>query len=390
MTAPYSVHLPTRIHFGSGEFSRLGASAAEFGGRAFLMLDPFLKGGEIEAAAVAQLAKSGITSVLWHDIVPNPRTATCDKAAAVAVSDGCDLIVAIGGGSTIDAAKAVSLVATHGGRSWDFTARANAEVRTPERRGLPLVAVPTAAGTGAEITPFAVLSNPDLKLKATIIHPFCFPDIALIDPALHLTKPPRLTASTGVDTFLHAFEGYIGNRPNTWTDIFSLRAIELVAAHLPAACANPSDIEARTRMAEACYLAGITLGNIGVGIPHALGQAMGALKDTPHGESCAACVIPTIRWTRPYAADRLARVHDIFRPERAGLAEADRAEGLGDALAHFFGTIGLTGGFGALGLGAGEVDRLVEIAETNYGFDVACSQRKADTQDLRRIVWESL
>ncbi|RWR28754.1 iron-containing alcohol dehydrogenase [Sinirhodobacter populi] len=386
----YQVSLPTRLRFGPGSLGALAAEAAPFGTRAFVMLDPFLKGSSLEARVLRDLEGAGIGARLWHDIVPNPRAATCDRAAAEAIAQGATTIIAIGGGSTMDAAKAVSLAVTNGGPCWDFTTRRDAVVRVPERRGLPLIAVPTNAGTGAEITPFAVLSNPDLHLKATIIHPFCFPDVALIDPDLHLTKPPRLTASTGIDTFLHAFEGYVGTCPNTWTDLFSLRAMELVAQYLPRACAEPGDREARIRMAEACYMAGITLGNIGVGIPHALGQALGALKDTPHGESCAACLIPTIRWTLPEASDRLARVAAILDPGLAGLPVERAAAALPDRLTAFFARIGMTGGFGALGLREDEVDLLVDIAERNYGQDIACSRRKAGTADLRAIVRDSL
>lgn len=385
----YQISLPTRLRFGPGSLTALPQETIKLGRKAFVLIDPFLKGSTLEGAIVDALIAAGVETRLWHDIVPNPRAATCDAAAADARHWNADVLVAIGGGSTIDAAKAVSLAVTNGGPVWNFTSRTNADIRQPERRGLPLIAVPTNAGTGAEITPFAVLSNPDLKLKATIIHPFCYPDVALVDPSLHLSKPPRLTASTGIDTFLHAFEGYIGTRPNTWTDLFSLRAMELVATYLPVACADPSNIEARIRMAEACYMAGVTLGNIGVGIPHALGQALGALKDTPHGESCAVFLISTVRWTLPQAADRLARVATIFQPSLADLPETEQADALPVALRDFFTATGLSGGLGSLGLHRDEVETLVGIAMTNYGQDVACSRRSAGPDDLRSIVLAS-
>lgn len=385
----YQIALPTRVRFGPGSITALSQEAAGLGQRAFLIVDPFLKGSSLENAIVDDLAAVGVQTLPWHDIVPNPRAATCDAAAARALQWQADIVIAIGGGSTIDAAKAVSLAVTNGGPVWDFTTRTDAAVRQPEQRGLPLIAVPTNAGTGAEITPFAVLSNPDLRLKATIIHPFCYPDVALVDPALHLSKPPRLTASTGIDTFLHAFEGFIGTRPNSWTDLFSIRALELVADHLPAACADPSNIEARIRMAEACYMAGVTLGNIGVGIPHALGQALGALKDTPHGESCAAFLVSTVHWTLPQAEERLARVASIFRPDLASLAQSRQAEALPEVLEAFFASVGLSGGLGTLGLEPGEVEALVDVAMKNYGQDVACSLRPAGPDDLRSIVLAS-
>ncbi|MCR6502339.1 iron-containing alcohol dehydrogenase [Shinella sp. CPCC 101442] len=385
----YQITLPTRVHFGPGSIAALPQEAAKLGRRLFLLIDPFLKGTPLEGRIVGELAAAGMKTRLWHDIVPNPRAATCDAAAAEARLWQADAIIAIGGGSTIDAAKAVSLATTNGGPVWDFTSRTNAEIGQLEKRGLPLIAVPTNAGTGAEITPFAVLSNPELKLKATIIHPYCYPDVALIDPGLHLSKPPRLTASTGIDTFLHAFEGYIGTRPNAWTDLFSIRAMELVATYLPIACADPSNIEARTRMAEACYMAGVTLGNVGVGIPHALGQALGALKDTPHGESCAAFLVSTVRWTLPEANAPLARVATIFRPDLVNLAETERANTLPEVLQAFFASIGLSGRLGALGLPRSDTETLVAIAMTNYGQDVACSLRPAGRDDLRSIVLAS-
>lgn len=384
-SAGYMVSLPTRILFGCGRLGELPELARPFGERAYLMIDPFLRGSELEARVIEGLKGEGVFSRAWYEIVPNPRAETCDRAAADLLNFGADLIIAIGGGSTIDAAKAVSLVATNGGPAWDYTSRAHEVVRVPARRGLPLIAIPTNAGTGAEVTPFAVLSNQQAKLKATIIHSYCHPDIALIDPALHVTKPARLTASTGVDTFLHAFEGYFGNRANSWSDLFAEKAITLTAAWLPQACRNPADLYARSQMAEACYMAGIALGNIGVGIPHALGQALGALKDTPHGESCAAFLVPTVEWTGAAASKRLARVARIFDPAVGGVDESAAAR-LPGLLGDFLDNINLKTSLGGLDLDRSEVEGLLDVAERNYGFDVACSQKTASREDLRQIV----
>ena len=186
---PYNVEMPTRIIFGDGVFGEVGVYVSRLGANAFVMLDPFLKSSPVEDRLVAQLQAKAIRHTIWYDIVANPRAQTCDRAAALAKEKGCDSIVAVGGGSAIDAAKAVALVAVHGGNSWDYTTRAGADVRAASAPGLPLLAVPTTAGTGSEVTPFAVLSNRDLKLKAAIINRVCFPAYALIDPTLHLTKP---------------------------------------------------------------------------------------------------------------------------------------------------------------------------------------------------------
>ena len=386
---PYVAEVPTRIVFGDGIFAEVGLYASQLGANAFVMLDPFLKSSPLEASLVAQLQAKAIRHTMFYDIVPNPRAQTCDRAAALAKEKRCDFIVAVGGGSAIDAAKAVALVAVHGGESWDYTARAGADVRSPSTPGLPLLAVPTTAGTGSEVTPFAVLSNRNLKLKASIINRVCFPTYALIDPTLHLTKPRNLTASTGIDTFLHAFEGFVGNRANTFTDLFAVKAMELVAQNLREACTEGLNLGYRRRMAEASYLAGIALANIGVGIPHALGQALAALKDTAHGESCAACLIPTISWTLPDCVEKLAQVSTIFDP---GLAESPKdrsAAMLPSLLRNFFDDIGLKSSFKSLGLDLSEVDQLVELAFTNNGQDIACSVKPATPADIRRIVLDS-
>ena len=386
----YEVQLPTRIDFGAGRIGALAAHARERGKRAYLMIDPYLKGSALENDTVAALEAAGVQARLWHDIVPNPRAETCDRAAADLLAFGADLIIAIGGGSTMDAAKAVALVASNGGKAWQYTSRVGAEVRVPSKPGLPLIAVPTNAGTGAEVTPFAVLSNQQEKLKATIIHPFCFPALALIDPALHVTKPARLTASTGIDTFLHAIEGYIGNRPNGWTDLFAVKAMDRTVRWLPEAVRNPGNVAVRSHMAEACYMAGIALGSIGVGIPHALGQALGALKDTPHGESCAAFLVATVEWTGQAAAERLARVASLFDPSLAGRDAGEAAARLPDLLRQFFQQVGLDADLTQLGLSEAEIGPLLDVAQRNYGFDIGCSVRAASRSDLEWIVRNSL
>lgn len=366
MSKPYAIDLPTRLSFGVGTFDTVGTEVARLGLRAFVLLDPFLKGSPLEDRLDRHLSAAGVAGTKWYNIVPNPRSTTCDAAAAQAVAYGCDVVLAVGGGSCIDTAKAVALVAVHGGEAWDYTARTGVEYRDPKTPGLPIVAVPTSAGTGAEVTPFAVLSRPDLKLKATIKNKGCAPAVALVDPALHVSKPPRLTASTGVDTFLHAFEGYMGSQSNGWTETVGLRAMQLFSTHIRTACRHGSDLVARIGMAEACYLAGLSLASIGVGVPHSLGQALGALKDAPHGEACAAFLVPTVRWTLPAGEEKLALVARVFDSTLSSHPVGRQAAALPDLLQNLLADIGLPPGARALGLSPSEVGDLVDVAFANY------------------------
>ena len=390
MSKPYVIDLPTRLSFGVGTFDAVGAEVARFGRRAFVLLDPFLKGSPLEDRLDRHLSSAVVTATKWYDIVPNPRATTCDAAAARAVASGCDVVIAVGGGSCIDTAKAVALVAVHGGAAWDYTARAGVEHRDPKTPGLPIIAIPTSAGTGAEVTPFAVLSRPDLKLKATIKNPGCAPALALVDPTLHISKPPRLTAGTGVDTFLHAFEGYLGSQSNGWTETVGLRAMQLFATHIRTACRYGSDLAARTGMAEACYLAGLSLASIGVGVPHSLGQALGALKDVPHGEACAAFLVPTVRWTLPAGEEKLAVVARIFENSLSTLPVERQAEALPALLDDLLTNIGLPPGARELGLSASEVGDLVDVAFANYWRGIERWIKPGNRAEMLELVRASL
>ena len=366
MIKNYSFSLPTRLYFGPGLFNRIGDQVIPFGTRAFILIDPFLRNSNLERNLDRQLAEAGITSYKWYDIVPNPRASICDAAAKQAISFNSDVVIAIGGGSTIDSAKAVALVAVHGGSSWDYTARAGIKHIEPTTPGLPIIAVPTSAGTGAEVTPFAVLSRPDLKMKATIKNPGCAPSVAIVDPEIHVSKPKRLTAGTGIDTFLHAFEGYMGNQANGWTDALGLRSMQLFAQYFRSACHDGSDIASRTGMAEACYLAGLSLANIGVGIPHSLGQALGALKDAPHGEACAAFLIPTLRWTLPTGTERLAKVASILEPKLQSFTLTEQANALPELIENLYIDVGLPLSIGEFGISISDTNELIDIAYANY------------------------
>jgi len=386
----FDIDFPVEVHLGQGTFGQVGQRAAKFGKTALVVMDPFYEGSTIAAALLQTLTDSGVRTLEWYDVVPNPRFQTCDKAAAIARTEGCDLIVGLGGGSALDTAKAVSLVAVHGGSSWEYTSRKDAEVRHPTEPGLPMILIPTTAGTGSEVTPFAVLSDRERGLKATIVNKdAAWPKVAIVDPVLHLTKPESLTASTGVDTFLHAFEGYIGRHATPWTDHLGEAGMRLFFENIEKACKNGSDIEARSNMALSCCYSGMSLSSIGISIPHSLGQALGAMKDTPHGESCAACSIPVIEWSLPFCEDRFARVAEIMDPALKG-TKSEKAAKFPEMLRSLYDRVGLTQTFGSLGLTDTEVETLADIAYRNYGSELTCSVKEPSRDEVVQLIRASL
>ena len=386
----FDIDFPVEVLFGQGAFEQAGERVSKIGSKAFVIMDPFYQGTSTAQAILDSLASVGVMTLEWYDVVPNPRFQTCDLAAEVAKTNNCDVIVGLGGGSALDTAKAVSLVAKYGGSSWEYTSRKDADVREPTEPGIPMVLIPTTAGTGSEVTPYSVLSDRERGLKATIVNKdAAWPTVAIVDPTLHLSKPAGLTASTGVDTFLHAFEGYIGCHATPWTDMLGEAGMKLFFQSIEAACLNGRDMNARRDMALACCYSGMSLASIGISIPHSLGQALGAMKDTPHGESCAACCIPVIEWSLPFCEERFAKVVELMDPTVTG-ATASKAASLPDLLKGLYEKIGLTHTFGTLGLAENEIETLADIAYRNYGYELTCSVREPSREDVVQLIRASL
>lgn len=298
-----------RLVFGAGSSAETGEHLRLLGvERALLVCDPFVTSSGLGARLQESLRDAGVESAVYDGIAGEPTEASIEDATTVA-RDGFDGFVGVGGGSALDTAKLCALFATHDGELLDY-------VNAPIGRGLPvpgpvhpLVALPTTAGTGSEVTTVAVVDFPRLGTKTGVSHRHLRPALALVDPLLTLSCPPGVTASVGLDALLHALEAYtvapydarpqlpLAERPpyqgaNPIGDALCERAIRLVGAHLRTAVVDGSDVEARTALALASTLAGIAFSGAGVHIPHALAYPIASLKHewTPQGYGGAALV----------------------------------------------------------------------------------------------------
>jgi alcohol dehydrogenase class IV len=376
----FQASLPVKLDFEVGAVRRMGDKVAPFGKHVFLMVDPFLEGSELVAQITGSFAERGIAVIEFYDIVPNPRHTTIDRAVGIVRAAGCDVVVAVGGGSAIDSAKAVAFVAVHGGACWDYTERLGEAVTRPQSRGLPLLVVPTTSGTGTEATPFAVINNPELGLKCAIVNPFIYPDVALVDPQILVSKPPRLTALTAVDTFCHALEAYISIHATPWVEMVALESIRLFAANAQRCVEHGSDLQARARMAFASTLGGMAIASAGVTVSHALGQPLGAMTDAPHGGTVAASTPHVIRWTLPVAEDKFARVAEILDPSTLGLPVAQRAARLPEIVSTLFTTLGVTDTFSSYGLKVEQIEHFAQTVWTSFNQDLACHPKQVNSQ----------
>jgi alcohol dehydrogenase class IV len=374
-----------KVLFGAGRRKELGSSAAEWGRKAFLALDPYLQrsgaGDEIEGL----LAAAGLGVVRYSRIDPDPDCFGADQAAEFARREGCDLVVAVGGGSALDFGKGVAVVAGNLGTAWQHTRRKDHTPLVPGAGTLPVIALPTTAGTGSEMTPFAVFNNPSLREKSTIVSERIIPKAALVDPELTCSCPPRLTALTGVDVLAHAIEAYINVSSTPFARLVSLEAIRLVGAWLPQAVADGGDTEARSHMAWASALGGMAIAHANPTLPHALGQAAGGFVHAAHGASVAACLAEVLRLSYASAPQSFADIASALDPASAGLPLDRRAERSAVLVDELLGRIGARVRFGELGLRGEDIERVTRIALTAYATGIGLHPRKVDEREIARI-----
>lgn len=314
---------PPLVVFGAGSLDRLGELAARFGRRAWLVTGAgALERSGVVARASERLAAAGI-SVARQAVEGEPDTAAVDRGVRAAREAGCDLVVGLGGGSALDAAKAVACLLGNGGEALDYL-EVVGRGRPVEKPSVPFVAVPTTAGTGSEATRNAVLADAASGVKASIRHESLLPRVALLDPALTHSLPPDVTARTGLDAIVQLIEPYVSKRAHPMVDALALEGLRRASAALPRAYADGDDAEARADMMLAALWSGLALAHAGLGAAHALAGPLGGAFPVPHGVACAA-TIPFAMAANLRAAARGAAAPETLR------RYADVARALGAA-----------------------------------------------------------
>lgn len=274
--------LPTRIRFGEGISSELATEIRKMGhSRPMILTDKGLIDAGIVSKITKSLKESGIEYIIFDAIEPNPRDITVQKAYQSALEAKADLLVAVGGGSSMDTAKAVGVLMTHGGRINDYEGLD--KVTKPI---CDLIAIPTTVGTGSEVTFWSVITDTDRHFKMSIGSPLVAAKLALVDPLLVKSLPPSMVAATGMDALTHAVEGYTCTLAEPITDACGIYAIEMIGANIREAVSGSAK-DARSNMLLGSLIAGICFGNSDIAGVHCMGEALGGLYDTPHGISMA-------------------------------------------------------------------------------------------------------
>ena len=361
--------MPTRIRFGWGRFGELRQVVDELGGRRIFLVSA--KRAPWAAGLLDRAAHGlgGLHLEVFVEVEENPSIETVDRGAARCKEAQSDLVIGLGGGSALDACKAIAMLQRNPGSIREYL---DGE-RVCQVKGAPVVAVPTTSGTGSEVTPFSVITHPAKRAKPAIAPPQNFPDVALVDPELTVSTPLPIAASTGLDALCQAVEGYWSTQGNPATRALAFQAIGLAIRHLEAACLQ-KDQESVTQMALASHLTGIEMSNIGNTCIHPLSYPITLDYGVPHGFACALFLPAVIRFNAPVLEERFRELLRVL-----GLPTIDA---FADEVERLMRTLGAPIRLGDLGVTA---DKLSDIARRGTGRSTAWNPRPMVERDVLHV-----
>lgn len=347
-------------YFGPGAREVLPKEIARLGfKKAFVATDKDLIKFGVADKVLKVLADASIPYEVFSDIKPNPTTANVKAGVAAFAASGADFIIALGGGSSMDTAKAVGIITNNP----EFADVVSLEgVADTKKKSVPIIALPTTAGTAAEVTINYVITDEANEKKMVCVDPNDIPVMAIVDAELMYTLPKSLTAATGMDALTHAIEGLITKGAWEMSDMFELKAIEMIARYLETAVNEPQNAEARNGMAVAQYIAGMAFSNVGLGVVHGMAHPMGAIFDIPHGVANA-LLLPTImEFNMPAAVDKYVQIAKAMDVYSAGMSKEEAAQAAVDAVRALAIRVGIPQHLTELGINEGDLDRLATAA----------------------------
>lgn len=336
----YRMILNETSYFGAGCRETIAVEAARRGfKKAFFVTDKDLLRFKVADKVIEVFEKNGIPYELFSDVKANPTIANVQHGVEAFKASGADFIVALGGGSSIDTAKGIGIVVRNPGFADVKSLEGVADTR---HKAVPTFALPTTAGTAAEVTINYVIIDEEARKKMVCVDPNDIPAVAIVDPELMYSMPKGLTAATGMDALTHAIESYI--TPSAWamSDMFELKAIEMIAANLKAAVDDGNDAAAREAMSQAQYIAGMGFSNVGLGIVHSMAHPLGAHYDTPHGVANALLLPYVMEYNaQSAAAPKYIHIAKAMGVDTAGMSEAEGVRAAVDAVRSLSLSIGI-------------------------------------------------
>ncbi|WP_108811761.1 iron-containing alcohol dehydrogenase [Sphingorhabdus sp. Alg231-15] len=378
----YSFQTVPVLHFGEGCLSLLADQVAALGGsRPLIVTDKGIVGAGLVAPVEQALAEAGLTAQIYDTVVADPPEAIVEQAIKLAKNADVDIVIGLGGGSSLDTAKVVAALAIEGAQSLSDIYG----VAQLDRKGLPTILIPTTSGTGSEVTAISILTTGETT-KAGIVSPHLFADAAILDPCLTLGLPANVTAATGIDAMVHAIEAFTGrNAKNPVSDMLAIEALKLLTANIETACSDGTNMAAREAMLRGSMLAGQAFANSPVGAIHALAYPLGGIYHVPHGLSNALVMPHIMQFNLEAAAAFYAELADALSIPKTGPNSAEaRAQELIDYLEGLAVKVKAPRRLREVGIAEDAVDELAEAAMLQTRLLVN-NPKELDLADAKRI-----
>ena len=373
----YKFFMPAISLMGADCLKDAGDQVGELGfKKALIVTDKVLGQIGIVKKVTDVLDNKNIEYAIYDETKPNPTVKNVNDGLALLKEKECDFVISLGGGSAHDCAKGIALLATNGGEIKDYEG-----VDKSKKPQLPMVGINTTAGTGSEMTLFAIITDEERHIKMALVDKHLTPIIAVNDPMLMLAMPKSLTAATGMDALTHAIEAYVSTAATPITDACAEKAIELISNYLVNAVENGQDVEARDMMAYAEYLAGMAFNNASLGYVHAMDHQLGGFYNLPHGV-CNAILLPHVQeYNKSTSASRLAKIAKIMGGNIEELTDEQGADLCIDMIKSLSQTIGIPEGLGVLGVKESDFETLATNA-----LNDACSLTNPRKGNLEEVI----
>lgn len=378
MNGPFEYLTRTQVGFGAGRVGAIGKDVRQMGAKRVLIItDKGIERAGLLDRIVRPLMSEGIDFEVFSDVEPNPRGQTMERGAGIARELMPDVIIGFGGGSSLDTAKGTALLATNGGLMSEYNGRDKVKVNP-----LPVVAIPTTAGTGSEVTGNIAFTDTARKDKLSSRSPLNMPPLAILDPNLLSSLPAPIAAATGIDALTHAVEGYLSRQSNPITDAIALEAIRLIGRSLRTFVTYPDHPEAAGEMLLASCLAGMVITNTGTGNVHAIARPLGGLFDLPHGVLCAVMFCPVLEFNLPARSEKMKQVALALGAQVGDLPAMDAGRAAVKAIADLCDDVGIKRSLEALGVPREALPQVAELSMANTGPN----PRRTTLEDLNALL----
>jgi alcohol dehydrogenase class IV len=382
----FAFRISTRILYGEGAVKKIGEECKKLKfKKVFFITDPFMtKHSPTFPQLISLIKDAGLDVEVYSDVEADPSIETIDKVASIMKVFGGDVVVALGGGSPMDTAKSISILQTNEGSIRDYLYK----VRTFQHDALPIICIPTTAGTGSEVTAGAVTTDRQTEEKIGVNHASIMPKLAIIDPEIMVSMPPALTAATGMDALCHAIEAYVSTEAEPISDALCLHAIRLIGENLRKAVSNGRDIKTRGNMALASVMAGIGFAQAGLGLVHAIAHCLGAMYRVPHGVANALMLPFVMEFNAMASMERFRDIAIALGEDVSKMSLRDAAYQSVEAVKRLKSDIGIPPTLSEVGVKEKDLPTIVEHSIT-YRL-LPYNPRTVTPNDINSILWQAL